>query len=706
MLKKLMVLCLAGVLFLMAGPAVTEIRIDTDSPLNRYTVPLTSLNSTGNDTEPGQWGEVMAYPEASNNFNILYKAGVTTYDQQQNTVQGNRVVPYPQDDDTCVHVCWTYSPDEEAAHPNRAIHWNVWSEKTMGFTDPTPKVSGAFKAGYTTMGLLSDGRAVVAFHQRTGGDQYYSHVAVEAAPGFRTFNLPVAVSLNSFEGDYPIWPHIVIGLNDVIHVVASNHEADYPGVAYSRSTDEGGSFSEWVKVSDYAGADVGVACSPDGEKVCVTWTEELIEDKMSSGNVMYRESTDGGLTWGDPVNITEDRYLQDGFPMDDEAWRIYADWGSPSAAYDRDGNLHIVFEEGAYSHHTDDGIYINYLFYHRIAYWNSQTNEFSLPSGPFGCWDMVFEDTATGEPVLDTTFYDWALWGIHRDYFDYPTEGDPGENETGCWKPQLAFDNNGNIVVAFAGKHTIYKGDDEDVHKNPDVSIAGLINGDVYVTVSPDGQEWYPLKDFDFEGNRDFATAHEAYVTNVTHTITKDGNPEECADESQFTIWPYATGDNILHLTYLRDMFADPALPDYATEDYYTTNPIFYQRVKLNMGERNGTFNPDGTHYPPLGGSALEYSDIDEEPVVEAAGVELVGSNLADGSVSFNISGSIKEGSLKVYDVSGSLVKTVFEGSLDGPNTLTWDRTDNGGKSVSQGVYFYSFQTPEVTTSGRFVLVH
>jgi hypothetical protein len=44
---------------------------------------------------------------------------------------------------------------------------------------------------------------------------------------------------------------------------------------------------------------------------------------------------------------------------------------------------------------------------------------------------------------------------------------------------------------------------------------------------------------------------------------------------------------------------------------------------------------------------------------------------------------------LLVYDVSGRLVKTLYNGVLDpGKHKVTWDGRNNGGRSVSSGVYF------------------
>lgn len=46
--------------------------------------------------------------------------------------------------------------------------------------------------------------------------------------------------------------------------------------------------------------------------------------------------------------------------------------------------------------------------------------------------------------------------------------------------------------------------------------------------------------------------------------------------------------------------------------------------------------------------------------------------------------------SLRVYSVSGELIRTVFNGTLNaGTQVVTWNLTDEQGRFVSNGLYFY-----------------
>ncbi len=62
--------------------------------------------------------------------------------------------------------------------------------------------------------------------------------------------------------------------------------------------------------------------------------------------------------------------------------------------------------------------------------------------------------------------------------------------------------------------------------------------------------------------------------------------------------------------------------------------------------------------------------------------------------------------SLKVYNVHGQLVKTVFEGTKGpGFHVLEWDGTNNQGISVSTGVYFARFESARTVLTRKMILL-
>ena len=63
--------------------------------------------------------------------------------------------------------------------------------------------------------------------------------------------------------------------------------------------------------------------------------------------------------------------------------------------------------------------------------------------------------------------------------------------------------------------------------------------------------------------------------------------------------------------------------------------------------------------------------------------------------------------SLRVYDLSGRLVRTVMAGTaVAGYHEMAWDGADDGGRPVSLGIYFYMLETPGKREARKLVLVN
>jgi len=61
---------------------------------------------------------------------------------------------------------------------------------------------------------------------------------------------------------------------------------------------------------------------------------------------------------------------------------------------------------------------------------------------------------------------------------------------------------------------------------------------------------------------------------------------------------------------------------------------------------------------------------------------------------------------LRIYDVSGRLVRTLVAGPLAaGTYEKLWDGKDSGGGSVASGIYFYKLETKSVTETKKMILL-
>jgi flagellar hook assembly protein FlgD len=57
-----------------------------------------------------------------------------------------------------------------------------------------------------------------------------------------------------------------------------------------------------------------------------------------------------------------------------------------------------------------------------------------------------------------------------------------------------------------------------------------------------------------------------------------------------------------------------------------------------------------------------------------------------------------------IFDAAGRLVRTAWEGSLDGREvTISWDGKDQSGREVPAGIYLLRAQSPAGEALGRLV---
>jgi hypothetical protein len=75
-------------------------------------------------------------------------------------------------------------------------------------------------------------------------------------------------------------------------------------------------------------------------------------------------------------------------------------------------------------------------------------------------------------------------------------------------------------------------------------------------------------------------------------------------------------------------------------------------------------------------------------------------------TISFRLDSAASRASLRVYDVSGRLVRTLVDGALAaGDHEVLWRGRDDGGREVASGVYLYRLEADGVSRSRPMVLV-
>ena len=147
--------------------------------------------------------------------------------------------------------------------------------------------------------------------------------------------------------------------------------------------------------------------------------------------------------------------------------------------------------------------------------------------------------------------------------------------------------------------------------------------------------------------------------------------------------------------------------------------------MKFSFGELWRITFPDGSslEFEPTissveeiaatGGMAASFLDSgkDAESATMPRGFSLSRNFPNPFNPSTTISYSVPEGeaplvSLKIYDLSGRVVRTLVNGIREaGAYSVVWDGTDSFGRSVSSGVYFYRLKAGSFMQTRKMVLL-
>jgi len=75
-------------------------------------------------------------------------------------------------------------------------------------------------------------------------------------------------------------------------------------------------------------------------------------------------------------------------------------------------------------------------------------------------------------------------------------------------------------------------------------------------------------------------------------------------------------------------------------------------------------------------------------------------------SIYYIVTSSKTPVSLKVYDVTGKLTKTLFEGNVKrGHHSVSLDFKDNQGEKFSQGIYFIQFEADGLKETKKLIVI-
>jgi len=259
-------------------------------------------------------------------------------------------------------------------------------------------------------------------------------LAVMCAPArSQQFSTPKNVSNNS---DFSFTPQLAVDPGGNIYMVWEDDTDTNSNILFSRSTDGGGTFSAPQKLSNTSGSSFNPRMATDADgSINVVWQDS--SDFFNTSNVFFSRSSDGGVTFSTPINLT--------------ATTTPAFYSIPQIAVHATGNVSVVWE-------SDTG---------NLAVWFSNSSDggaaFSAPkmlssnSGgsldPQVCVDkngiinVVWEDDIAGHSDIS-----FSRSGDNGTTFSAPKNlSNPlGSSIANSNSPRIAVDLAGNLNVVWA----------------------------------------------------------------------------------------------------------------------------------------------------------------------------------------------------------------------------------------------------------------
>ena len=203
-----------------------------------------------------------------------------------------------------MHVLWGQtSPDNG---PNSAL--NYLRGDGLSWTAPAGVLSSPHGGKAEAPAMLADagGTMHAVWSGGFGGEVYYSHSFIRDAASPSGWASPVLLPAPSQAGSAPA---LVADANATLHVIYAIPLNESRGVYYTRSTDQGSTWSAPQLIFDAAAA--GWAMVSDAHLVVdsanhlhATWVQSALPPATTRLGIFYSRSEDGGNTWSTPTQIS------------------------------------------------------------------------------------------------------------------------------------------------------------------------------------------------------------------------------------------------------------------------------------------------------------------------------------------------------------------------------------------------------------------
>ncbi len=448
-------------------------------------------------------------------------------------------------------------------------------------------------AGFSSIDVLSDGRAVIAAHKPVpttptvpGG--YYTFLATDEDYQISGFNPVQTPNPTTLPNDTIIWPVMSVDRQNRAQIISRDMDGGrgilYNRMFYSRSDNNQRNLSSFSYAFRGFQASYGSATSRISDKVAVAWPQTAIpgayEDPHGwrgflvldyNNDLWISQSTDGGSTWNfdDTLhnNITKfkvwnwDRFTQS--ENLDTLWAAgdtFRHVNATSMVYDNNDHLHIVF---------------NVVRFYEDLTVDTTVRPRDVPVKRVGFMPTLVYHWTDAAPDTFNIVADGWWWPVVLDSRDPPRWRQ--ETRTTIDRMSLSIATNNELYCAFSMFG--------NTNSHVDTSSNGYAVSNIWVTHSVDnGTTWY-------------------WPTPITDTTNSNGAASGSAHSRIWPSMPEVIDNDSLYVMYIDDRSAGSTWIDGGTStdplyNDWTLNPVIVQSVARSAIRSDSTLTyPD---YPPL----------------------------------------------------------------------------------------------------------
>ncbi|MDL2227717.1 T9SS type A sorting domain-containing protein [Odoribacter sp. OttesenSCG-928-L07] len=560
------------VMVLLTGALVAQNKVSRQDGVK----PATKIQLSGFETPTNQ-SDATFVPFKNGGYTFIEENGIketnigqTVYDWQTNSSARNQVVFWEDG-----WVSATFTQTSEANYANRGSAYAYYDGTSWHASEGRVETQ---RTGFGSIARYGENGVVIAAHG--GSDIIVSICEDRIGSSWREVVITT-------EG---AWPSVMTSgeNNEIIHVIAVDQDVAATTIKggnllYYRSKDGGLTWDMHEHVIEFVGPAyildkfIGsnsyyfMETTSADHPYCPNRLSFVLSDGGIDGQVIY--SDNDGDSWNRTI------FFENPFPLTSVYdMYMYPRW--PSAAWDKDGYLHVAYEFNR-TNHDGAGLTQYQPGLGGVAYWNE---------------DMQIMDTTYIESIFSTGwFYSDATGPMPNEYMGYLVplaNGVPVNTDPSTWAGTTALLDHGKYNCGIVGMPSIAIDYDTDM---------------IYV-VYISSAEGFSIDDLDYF--RIFARASQDYGQTWSDVEMLTKGPLHMLNEC---VYPHMSnklltaGKNKLHVIYQQDMYPGSYVQDEdpdAFDNYYfgiTVNLIDFNSVKDYEGqaaalEMNVYPNPASTY--------------------------------------------------------------------------------------------------------------